>query len=769
MPASANAEGLRITLRGIVQGVGMRPFVCRLARAESVVGRVRNDARGVTIEAFGEGAALRRFLARLGAERPPAAHFDDVICEPLSAEPLREFVIVESEAPGAPEPRISIPADLATCADCLRELFDPGDRRFRYPFINCTRCGPRFTLARGVPYDRALTTMAPFALCQACRREYEDPTDRRFHAEPNACPTCGPHLTLVAPDDRRVVEREQALAAAVRALLQGQIVAVKGIGGFHLACDARSSAAVARLRARKHREEKPLAVMVRDLGEAEQLAVLSDAERALLVSVERPIVLVERRQGVSIAREVAPDTPLIGLLLPYAPLHHLLLNDAGRPLVMTSGNRSDEPIAFRDEEARRRLLDVADLLLLHDREIETRADDSVAKVVMGRPVLLRRSRGYAPRGLRLPTGFARPTLACGAHLKNTFCLGLGDAAHLGAHIGDLENLETLDAFESAVDRMEAFLRTRPELLAHDLHPHYASTRYALERAQRDGIPAVAVQHHHAHAASAMAEHGLVGPVLALVWDGTGLGDDGTAWGGELLVASYDGYERLATFRPVALAGGDRAIQQPWRTALAALEDAFEGAPPLDRLPLFAMVKGTELSAVRQMLAQRFRSPLAHGAGRFFDAVGALALQRPVARYEGQVATALDAAVDVADTGRYSFAIDGSCSPWQLDLRPLVREVAADVAAAVAPGRIAARFHDALIAAAGELLRMAEARHGRLPIVLSGGCFANARLAEGVLREVSPGSSVYLHGAVPPGDGGIALGQALVADARSRRA
>jgi hydrogenase maturation protein HypF len=766
-PHPAAAEGLRITIRGTVQGVGMRPFVFRAARAEGIAGRVRNDVRGVTIEAFGAPTALRRFVTRLEAERPTAARFDDLVCEAIPPEPLADFRIVESEPVGAAGPRVSIPADLATCGDCLRELFDPGDRRYRYPFINCTSCGPRFTLARGVPYDRARTTMAPFALCAACRREYEDPGDRRFHAEPNACPACGPHLALVTAG-RTVAMRDEALRGAAAALARGEIVAVKGIGGFHLACDATSPAAVEALRLRKHREEKPLAVMVRDLAAAEALAVLADAERALLASVERPIVLARRREGVDVAPGVAPGTPWIGLFLPYSPLHHLLLADVGRPLVLTSGNATDEPIAFRDDDALRRLGPIADHVLLHDREIETRADDSVAKVIAGRPVLLRRSRGYAPRGLRLRRAVERPILGCGAHLKNTFCIAVEDAAHLGPHIGDLENLETIESLESAVARMERFLRARPAALAHDLHPGYASTRYALARASAEGLPSIAVQHHHAHAAAAMAEHGLEGPVLALAWDGTGLGDDGAAWGGELLVATRDSYRRLATFRPVALAGGDAAIRQPWRVALAALLDAFEGAPPVEALALFRRVRPPELAAVRQMLAQGFRSPLAHGAGRAFDAVGALALERPTSRYEGQVAVALDAAADPAEAARYPFAIDDAGAPWQLDLRPLYRAVAADLLAGVPAGTIAARFHNALVGAGGELLRMAAARAGSMPVVLTGGCFANARLAEGIAREAAGVGAPHLHGDVPPGDGGVALGQVVVADARLRR-
>jgi hydrogenase maturation protein HypF len=483
--------------------------------------------------------------------------------------------------------------------------------------------------------------------------------------------------------------------------------------------------------------------------------------------VERPIVLVRRREGAAVAPEVAPGTPVLGLLLAYSPLHHLLLAEAGRPLVMTSANLSEEPIAYRDDEARERLGAIADLLLVHDREIETRADDSVAKVIAGAPVLLRRSRGHAPRGVPVARPFARPVLAVGAHLKNTFALGVGDAAHLGPHVGDLENLETLEAFEAAVARLERFLRTRPEALAHDLHPEYASTRWALERARAEGLPAVAVQHHHAHAAACMAEHGLDGPVLALTWDGTGLGDDGAAWGGELLLATYEGYERLATFRPLALAGGDRAVREPWRLALAALDDALGGEADLGAFPLFRAVKAADAALVRRMIAQRFNAPPAHGAGRLFDAVGALALARPRSRFEGQVATALDAALDPAAAGAYELAVDEGPAPWQLDWRPLVRAVAGDVRAGASPSAISARFHRALAAAGAGLVRRAARRHGRLPVVLSGGCFANAALAEGISEALSASFPVYLHARVPPGDGGLALGQALVADARLR--
>ncbi|MGC3997077.1 MAG: carbamoyltransferase HypF [Anaeromyxobacter sp.] len=657
---------------------------------------------------------------------------------------------------------MAIPPDLATCPDCAREVADPADRRFRYPFTNCTNCGPRFTIALGVPYDRPATTMAGFTQCPACAREYSEPLDRRFHAQPNACPVCGPQVTL---RDRTGAPLPSAdpIGDAGRALAAGQVLAVKGIGGYHLACDASAPAAVQLLRARKRRDEKPLAVMVADLEAARALAELLPEEARLLASVERPIVLCRRRSDAPLAPEIAPGSPLVGVMLAYAPLHHLLLAAAGAPLVMTSGNLSDEPIAFEDADALARLSPIADLFLTHDRPIASRCDDSVARVVAGRPMVMRRSRGWVPRPVRVRRRFSRPVLAVGAQLKNTFCLARGDEATLGPHVGDLDDLETYASFEAAVARLEAFLALRPELLACDLHPLYLSTRYARERAAALGVPLVEVQHHHAHAAAAMAEHGLPGPALALCWDGTGLGSDGAAWGGELLLAERGRFERLATFRPLPLPGGDAAIRAPWRLALAALRDAFGDEAPLDRLPLFQAVPAREREVVERLLAAGLNSPLAHGAGRTFDAAGALALGRPLARYEGQVALALDAAALEEDVGAYPFEIEAG-GPETLDLRPLWRALCADVLAGQPAGVVSARFHAALAAGGAELVRRATRRAGRLPVVLTGGCFQNGRLAAGILRALAGSHEVYLHGEVPPGDGGLALGQAVVADA-----
>jgi hydrogenase maturation protein HypF len=745
-----------------VQGVGFRPFVFRAAEELRLTGRVWNDGDGVTVEAFGPAERLDELERRLRQAPPPAARVERLEVAALSGLPPATFEIAPSLQGGVA--RMAIGADLATCEACVAELADPADRRHRYPFTNCTDCGPRFTIALGVPYDRPATTMAGFTMCERCAAEYHDPRDRRYHAQPNACPACGPRLSLLGPSG--APRAGDPLAAAAAALLAGKVLAVKGLGGYHLCCDATDPAAVTELRRRKRRDQKPLAVMVAGLEAAAALAELSDAERVLLGSVERPIVLCRKRPDGRLAPGLAPGNPRLGLMLPYTPLHHLLLAEAGRPLVMTSGNLSEEPIAFTEEEALARLSGVADLFLTHDRPIASRCDDSVARVVAGRPLLLRRSRGWVPRPVRVRRGFARPTLGVGAQLKNACCLGRGDEAVLGPHVGDLDHVDTYAAFEAAVDRLERFLDFRPEVLGCDLHPLYLSTRYARERAAALPARLVEVQHHHAHAASAMAEHGLEGPVLALCWDGTGLGTDGTAWGGELLRCWPDRFERLATFRPVALPGGDRAIREPWRVALAALVDAFDGDPPLD-LPLFAAVSPAELGVVRRMLAGGVNSPLAHGAGRAFDAAAALALSRGEARFEGQLALALDGAADPAEPGRYPFELERAGGLTRLDLRPLWRSLTADLRAGVGAGAVSARFHAALAAAGAELVRGAAREGGNLPVVLSGGCFQNAFLAERIATELSGSFKVYLHGHVPPGDGGLALGQALVADAVAR--
>ena len=754
-------QGRRIEIRGTVQGVGFRPWVFRLAHEEQLTGRVFNHSQGVTIEAQGTAQALRRFEERLRSEAPPAARMESLEACQVPFEQMGDFVIVESRADL--ERRVSIPPDLATCDDCLREVFDPHDRRHRYSFTNCTNCGPRFTIINDMPYDRPATTMAGFRMCPACKAEYDDPANRRFHAQPNACPDCGPRLRLLAGGGE-TQPGPDPVAQAAGALGEGRIVAVKGLGGFHLACDAASAAAVGELRRRKRRDAKPFAVMVRDLSAAEALAVLGPEERRLLTSVERPIVLVERRPDARLAPQIAPGNPLVGLMLPYSPLHHLLLAAAAGPLVMTSGNLADEPLAIDNAEAVTRLGPLADLLLVHDRSIENRCDDSVVRAIGGRPTVFRRGRGYVPRALAVARPFARPVLATGAQLKNTFCIGIGDRAHLGPHIGDLETEAACRGFDQAVAKWERFLGVEPEVIGYDLHPGYYSTAFALRRPEPIKI---GVQHHHAHVVSAMAEHALEGPVLGVAYDGTGYGTDGTAWGGELLLADYAGFERLATFRPIPLAGGDVAIRQVWRLALALLDDAFDGDPPLDRLPLFGAIPERQREVVRQMIAGGFNTPLGHGVGRFFDAFGAMGLGRPVSAYEGQLALEWNLAADIAEPAAYAFDIVMDGEPWMVDLRPAVRQAVDDLVGGRGPGLVSMRFHNALIQATAQLLRQALERHGPLPIVLTGGCFQNALLTMGVFDALKSRVPVYLHGEVPPGDGGIALGQALVADAVAR--
>jgi len=748
-------------MQGTVQGVGFRPWVYRLAHDVAVTGRVRNDTAGVTIEAFGPTATLDAFVDRLEHDnaRPAAAAIERLEIEPIGYEQVAEFSIDASAS--ADELRVSIPPDLATCPACLAEVHDPSDRRFAYPFTNCTNCGPRFTIVNAAPYDRPATTMARFEMCPACRHEYETVSDRRFHAQPNACADCGPRLDLLSAEG---VSRGSVdpIGDAARALRDGQIVAVKGVGGFQLACDATSDEAIRTLRERKHRDEKPFAVMVRTLADARLLAELSQGEETLLESVERPIVLARRRSAANLGSLLAPANPLVGVLLANTALHDLLLSAAGRPLVMTSGNLSDEPIARENDEALRRLGGIADVLLVHDRDIVTRCDDSVARIIAGKPAVLRRARGYVPRPIQLAGPVDRPVLACGAQLKNTFCLVRGREAVVGPHVGDLDSVPVFNDYQAAIERLSRFLSFTPEIVAYDLHPDYLSTLYARERF---GVRAIGVQHHHAHVASVMAEHGLDGPVIGLAYDGTGYGLDGEAWGGEILHASYTDFVRVATFRPIALAGGDVAIRQPWRLAFALLDDAFRGEPPIDAFAVFRRIPRSDLDIVSRMIRRGFNAPAAHGIGRYFDAFGALLLDRVASRYEGQIALELNMAADSDEVGRYPYEVLQGGTPWEIDLRSAVRSAVFESLGGENVGRIAARIHNSLAAASVDVVRAISRRFGRLPVVLSGGCFQNARLAETIVSGLEPEFRVYLNRRVPPGDGGIALGQAVIAAAK----
>jgi len=769
-PRPAARRRVRARVEGVVQGVGFRPYVFRLAHTLGLGGFVFNDARGVVLEVEGEDAAVERFLERLAADAPPLAIIERVFQEEVAVAGEQDFAIVDSAIGGASGTLVS--PDIATCDDCLRELFDPSDRRFRYPFINCTCCGPRFTIVRGVPYDRPLTTMAGFAMCGPCHAEYDDPTDRRFHAQPNACPVCGPRVRLTDAAGAPVPFADRdALEAAARAIAGGAIVAVKGIGGFHLACRADDDAAVASLRSRKHREEKPFAVMVPDLVWARGLADLVLEEETLLASRVRPVVLCRRQPTAPVAVAVAPRSANLGLLLPYSPLHHLLLADAGIPLVMTSGNVSDEPIAYDDAEAIARLSGIADLFLLHDRPIETRTDDSVVRVRGARrPMVIRRSRGYVPASVDLPVE-APPLLACGAELKSTFCLAKGRRAWVGHHIGDLKNYETLQSFRDGIGHFERLFAVTPELVAHDLHPDYLSTSYALER---QGVATLAVQHHHAHLAACLAEHGESGPAIGAIFDGSGYGADGTVWGGELLIGGLDGFERAGHLWPVRLPGGDQAVREPWRMACAWLSEATGREPKLPAA-LGSSVEPGRWRAVAGLTRGGMGAPLTTSMGRLFDAVAALCGIRPRVSYEGQAAAELEALAQGDGTGYHPFRLiirppAGDLAPaLLLDPRETVLALARDLAADVPLGVVAARFHEALADATVQACSILAERRDVKLVVLSGGVFQNVRLLEcaaGGLAE--RGLRVLTPVRLPPNDGGIAYGQAAVAASSRNR-
>jgi hydrogenase maturation protein HypF len=725
----AAVRRVRVRVSGRVQGVGFRPYVFSLAHELGLSGHVFNDSRGVVVEV--EGAAVDAFLARLPRDAPPLAAVEHLSTRSLAPTGELGFAIRPSPRGGVPDAAIS--PDAATCDACLAELFDPADRRHRYPFINCTDCGPRFTIVTGVPYDRPSTTMAGFTMCPACRAEYEDPRDRRFHAQPNACPECGPRVRLVAgrgelPPGEAGAARD-AVAAAALAVRSGAILAVKGIGGFHLACRADDEAAVSALRARKRREDRPFAIMAGDLDAARALVKLDGDE---IRSRARPIVIAPRRGDV--APSVAPRSRELGVMLPYSPLHHLLLADAGIPLVMTSGNVSDEPIAFTDEDARRRLAGIADLFLLHDRPIRTRTDDSVLR---GRRVV-RRSRGFVPEPLPLPA--APALLATGAELKSTFTLARDGRAWVGHHIGDLRNVETLASFADGVEHFERLFAVAPELIAHDLHPDYLSTSYALAREGEH----VAVQHHHAHLAAVLAEHGEP-EALGAIFDGTGYGTDGMIWGGELLLGGPGGFTRAGHLRPVRMPGGESAIREPWRMACAWLAEAGLETPP-------------EWANVRRLAETGLASPVTTSMGRLFDAVAALCRLRETVTYEGQAAIELEAAADANETAAYPLPVtDGAA--LVLDPRPTIAAIVDDLARGAGVALVAARFHNAVARATAAACREV----GAPVVVLSGGVFQNALLLDRTTEALRP-ARVLTPVRLPCNDGGISYGQAAVAAA-----
>ncbi|GLV55176.1 carbamoyltransferase [Dictyobacter sp. S3.2.2.5] len=764
-------ERWRLLVQGIVQGVGFRPFVYGLAQRWQLGGFVLNNSMGVQIEVEGAPMALRAFEQALHSELPPLARIDELQVARMEAHGENSFVIIESQRQDTKHALIS--PDSATCDDCLRELFDAQDRRYRYPFINCTNCGPRFTIIQDVPYDRANTTMRAFQMCPQCQQEYDDPLNRRFHAQPDACALCGPQvqLTMHAGGEKGSLERDTAaIERAAANLAAGMILAIKGLGGYHLACDAFNEQAVQCLRQRKQREARPFALMVASTDHARQLCHISAAEEALLESHRRPIVLLWQREDRQVASAVAPGQHTLGVMLPYTPLHHLLLatcqkhfrSDRPVVLVMTSGNVSDEPIAYRDEDARTRLTAISDGILAHNRDIFIRCDDSVVRVSRAGQQFLRRSRGYVPEPITLPWPVPAPMLACGAHLKNTFCLAKEKQAFISHHIGDLENLETLLSFKEGINHFQQLFDIQPEVVAHDLHPDYLATRYALEL----DLPTIGVQHHHAHIASVMIEHGLTEPVIGIALDGSGYGPDNAIWGGEILRADLSDFERCFHLAYLPLPGGEQAIRQPWRMAAVYLYAAYGTDFQRLDIPFTRQLPIQSWKTLEQMIKRGLNCPFTSSMGRLFDAVAALLGIQSQVQYEGQAAIELEQLAMASPASQPCYPYRISCSTGELDVLPMIRTIARDIEQNITAATIARRFHSTiahLLVAACDEIRY---QNGLRNVVLGGGVFQNQVLLEELIpRLLQCSYKVYLNQKVPTNDGGLSLGQIAVAVAR----
>ncbi|MEL7633501.1 MULTISPECIES: carbamoyltransferase HypF [Sporomusa] len=749
---------VHIHITGIVQGVGFRPFVYNLAEQYGVRGWVSNNANGVELELEGSQTAITGFIAALKHQAPPLAVIEAITvagCEPCGYAGFSIRPSVDGQCKTA-----LVSPDVATCPNCVRELLQPADRRYRYPFINCTDCGPRFTIIEDIPYDRQATTMRRFTMCPACQAEYDNPANRRFHAQPNACPVCGPAYRLLDNAGRQLSDGD-IFARAAKLIAGGSILAIKGIGGYHLAVNAREEAAVARLRARKVREDKPFAVMAGSLAAAKAHCLVSAAEEQLLTGAARPVVLLAKGDNCRLAGSIAPGNPYIGVMLPYTPAHYLLLGQDDI-WVMTSGNSSDEPIAYQDDDALARLNTIADYFLVHDRDIYCRADDSVVRVVEEQPYFIRRSRGYVPAPVNLAHELP-PVLAVGGELKNTFCLTRGKQAFLSAHTGDLENLPTYQSYVEAIEHYQRLLSVTPQVVACDLHPGYLSTKYA---AALD-LPVVAVQHHHAHIAAVMAEHHLQGPVIGIAFDGTGYGPDGTLWGGEFLVADLKEYRRAGHLATLPLPGGAKAIREPWRPALWWLQELY-GQDFVNRnIPLAqALPPGWEL--VLAAAAKGINTPLASGAGRWFDTAAALLGIRRTINYEGQAAVELELAAQGHNGRVLPYAVSETGGSWVLDYRPLFGALCREIQAGTASAQLAADFHTTLAAATCEVVQHISRAAGIREIVLSGGVFQNITLLQQIIGMLAQNRlTIYLHRQVPTNDGGLALGQAVIAGERSR--
>jgi hydrogenase maturation protein HypF len=752
-----------IEVSGIVQGVGFRPYVYRLAEERQLAGSICNTAAGVSIEVQGPPAAVDDFLSRLPAEAPPLARITDLTVREIPCNGDVEFRIITTHR-GEPVSTLISP-DVAVCSDCLREMFDPADRRYRYPFINCTNCGPRFTIVRNIPYDRPFTSMAAFRMCPSCQAEYDDPLDRRFHAQPNACWTCGPQVELWNLEGKRV-EVADPIAETIVRMQRGDAVAIKGLGGFHLACDATNAEAVRTLRERKRRVEKPFAVMVPDAGAAERFCEVDETAHQLMLSPQRPIVLLRRREGNPIADEVAPFNRYLGVFLPYTPLHHLLFAEGHfSALVMTSANVSEEPICIANDEAVRRLQKLADCFLVHNRDILLRCDDSVSRVCCGRSRQLRRSRGFVPVPVFLSDDIPS-VLAVGGELKNTICLTRGRHAFLSQHLGDLENAESYSFFAEAIEHLQRILEIAPVAIAYDLHPNYFSTRWALAQS---GLPQVGVQHHHAHIASCMAENHLDGRVIGVALDGTGYGTDGRIWGGEVLLGDYDGFERAAHLAYVPLPGGEAAIREPWRMAVSYLVRHF-GCEFVRELPFLSSIPRQKMEFLFRMMEQGINSPLTSSCGRLFDAVAALAGIRHRVNYEAQAAIELEMTIDTScDECAYPFELVAEGESRIIDTRGLFEALLHDLGRAVPIADISRRFHNGLVEVLADLANLLRERSGLERVCLSGGTFQNVYLFERLCDRLEKQNfQVFSQSEVPAGDGGLSLGQALVAARRIRR-
>ncbi len=750
-----------IVLEGVVQGVGLRPFIYNLARERGLSGYVCNDTHGAVIEVEGKVSTLEEFLSAVKTDLPANASLEKIGRRDIPLKGESGFSILNSLA--SEERRALIAPDTPTCEECIKELFDPSNRRYLYPFLNCTHCGPRFTIIRDVPYDRMQTTMSVFQMCADCLREYEDPENRRFHAQPNACPKCGPKVNLLDSKGESVMGCNP-VAEATRLIRQGSIIAIKSLGGYQLACDAFNQTAVSRLRIKKYRWDKPFALMARDMDAVKKLCFVGPEEEALLTSLKNPICLLKKKETGQVAESVAPSQKTLGLMLPYTPLHHILLKQSETVLVMTSGNYSENPIEYKDEEAIHSLNGIADYFLIHDREIHMRADDSVSRIILGKELILRRARGYTPHPVGVIAPFVKPILACGGHFKNTFCLGKDRHAFVSHHIGDLENYETLKSMQEGIEHFQNLFDIKPEVVAYDLHPDYLSTQYALKI---ENIQKIGVQHHHAHIASCMAEHGLnKGPVIGVAFDGAGYGTDGTIWGGEFLVADYRGFFRAAHLKYVPMPGGEAAIREPWRIAAACLHQIYGEKWERLEIDFVKRLEFKRLRIIQQMMDKNLNCPLTSSMGRLFDAVASLLGIRDSVNYEGQAAVELENLADETCIESYPWDTLFKGFPLVVDIDTLVKAIVTDIINEIPASIISSKFHNSLVEMIVSVCSSIRKRKGLSRVVLSGGVFQNAFLLTRVVPRLEMnGFQVYVPQKVPPNDGGISLGQAIIANAR----